>query len=116
MGVQSYEIRDLYSIRKDSVEYLKKYAHNDFLKKYFLVGDCKDLSEKELKYNYIVAKYFADDSCSIVDYVNKKLTGELDIEYSRRKALQKIERKKFEWECNDMYDDANCCEWKAIEW
>jgi len=116
MGTQSREIQDLYIIRKDSKEYLKKHAHNDFLKKYYLIDNCFKGDESDLKYNFLIAKYFADDSCSIVDYVNKKLSGELDLEYSRRKSLQKIERIEFEWECNDMYDDANCCEWKAIEW
>lgn len=116
MGVQSREVRDLYSIRKESTDYLKKYAHEDYLKKYYLVNNCFDLDESELKYNFIISKYFDHDSCTIVDYVNKKMSGELDVHYQRRKALQKIERIEFEWECNDMYDDASCCEWKAIEW
>lgn len=116
MGIQSNETRDIYSIQKESEKYLKDYALNDFLYKYYMVKNCFDLNETKLKYNYMISKYFSDDSCSIVDYVNKKLSGELDEEYRRRKRLQKIQRIEFEWECNDMYDDASCCDWKAIEW
>lgn len=116
MGIQSVEKRDIYTIQNDSTKYLKDYALNEYLNKYFLVNNCFDLNETKLKYNLVVSKYLSDDSCSIVDYVNKKLSGELDLEYRRRKLLQKIDRVVFEWECDDMYEDASCCDWKSIEW
>lgn len=116
MGIQSNDIRNIYTIYEDSVKYLQKSADSDYFMKYFMVDNCFKKDEKYLKYHYMISKYFADDSCSIVDYVNKKLSGELDNEYRKRKLLQKIDRVEFTWECNDMYEDASCCDWKAIQW
>lgn len=116
MGVQSNEVNSFYTKREDSLKYLKGHANSEYLSTYYLLEDCFKKDEDKLKHSYLMSKYFSDDSCSIVDYVNRKLSGELDAEYRRRKSLYKIERFEFSWECNDMYDDTSCCEWKAIEW
>lgn len=116
MGIQSNSIRDLPVILKESEKYLIQSAESEYFYKYFLTKNCFETEEKRLKYHYMVLKHLSDDSCSIVDYVNKKLSGELDAEYRRRKIMQKIDRVEFTWECSDMYDDTDCCEWKSIEW
>lgn len=116
MGIQSSKNRNIYTIQEDSIKYLKEYAHNDYLLKYYMINNCFDLNETKLKYNLVILKHLSDDGCSIVDYVNKKLSGELDEEYRRRKKLQKLQRIEFEWECDDMYEDTSCCNWKSIEW
>lgn len=116
MGVQSLYIKDIHSITRDSNNYLKKHALEEYLNKYYLIGNCSKTSEEDLRYNYIISEYLNIDDCTIVDYVNKKVSGELDQHYRRRKLLQKIDSIEFEWECNDMYEDTSCCDWKAIEW
>lgn len=116
MGIQSNDIRNLTTILKDSEKYLKQTAESEYFFKYFLVDNCFKADEKYLKYHYMILKYLSDDSCTIVDYVNKKLSGELETEYRKRKALQRLETVTFTWECDDMYDNTDCCEWKAIQW
>lgn len=101
-----------------SVEYLKGSAEKEYVKKYYDVEICcPELSERERKHSLLVLKYIDPSKNNIVDYINKKLSGELDHQYKKRikqKNLRIIETK---WEC-DMYNDqeANCCDWKAIEW
>lgn len=118
MGVQTNDIRDIYTILKDNSKVLQKAAETDYIEKYFAVKNCKGYEDREVKHSYLINKYFSDTSVTIVDYINKKLSGELEYEYTKRKKLQKLDTIEFQWECNDLYNDrdASCCNWKAIEW
>lgn len=118
MGIQSLNIRNIDSICKDSEEYLKGKAEEDFMEKYFLKDSCSKDGEGYLMYHYMILNSLGEKGCTIVDYINKKLSGELDFEYRKRRVLQNLQRIEFTWECNDLYDskDADCCEWKSIEW
>lgn len=118
MGIQSLEIRNIDSICRDSEQYLKRLAEDDFMKKYFLKESCSEKGNDYLKYHMMILNSFGNKGCTIVDYINRKISGELEFEYRKRKVLQNLKRVEFTWECNDLYDskDADCCEWKSIEW
>lgn len=117
MGIQINQTKDVLTLVSDSNKILQKEAKKDYLFKYFQISECCNEGE-DIKHHYLINKYFSDPSCSVSDYINKKLSGELEYEYRKRKALQKLDTIEFKWECDDMYDDknANCCDWKAIEW
>lgn len=118
MGAQSIYVKNIESIIHESTKYLQDFAEEDFMEKYFLRKKCQSKTEKGKKYHYLILSTLDPKECDIVDYINKKISGELENEYRKRKALQNLNRVEFEWECEDMYDskDTECCEWKSIEW
>lgn len=119
MGVQSIEREAFKDLICNSENTLKEIADKEYLEKYYEVKKCcPEYSDRELKYHFIVLKYIDSKDTSVVDYINKKLSGELEPEYKRRKLLQNLERLEFNWTCDDNYDDddANCCDWRSIEW
>lgn len=116
MGIQSSEIKSIFSLKEDSNNYLKKMAEKEYFQKHFLFDNCFKGDERNTKYNYIINKYFEDEDCTVVAYLDKKLSGELDNEYRKRKILQKLDRLEFSWECYDIYENKDCNDWKAIKW
>lgn len=115
MGAQSIEIRDYEWQLEESLKSLTKNVEGLFYEKYFLYkcGDCTNGDNDYLKY-----KYLNIDNCNIVDYLNKKISGELDHEYRRKKILGKLNRVEFEWECEEAVENdyTKSCSWQEIEW
>lgn len=116
MGVQTYKDVDVFSLYDENIETLKKVAKEEYLEEYFLISSCDKVTTENTIFSYIFTKYIDVKSCTIGEYVDKKLSGELDLEYKRRKYLNKVKSVTFSWECDDIYDETSCCDWKSIEW
>ena len=76
MGIQANCINTVDSMICNSIDYLKGAAEKQYVKKYFEVDlCCPDVSKRELMYNYMIQEYISGGGDSIVDYINKRLSG-----------------------------------------
>ncbi len=121
MGAQSIEIKDVYSILKENTDYLKSTAKNKYLQKYFLLKSCNEDNELKTSYALLLDKYLNPTNCTVVDYLNSKISGE-DIKTNlKRKLKERISIIVEDWLCNTEGDfegcvSSECCDWKGIEW
>lgn len=116
MGVQLNNIKDLNSFVENSRQELLKRTNDDYLFKYFQISKCCE-SLEDIEYHYLIVKYLGDADCYLVDFLNKKMSGELEPEYKRRRLFQKLDRLEYKWQCcDDWQEEDGCCDWKSIQW
>lgn len=113
MSTQSIRERSIDTIYNDTFNDLEKEAFKYWTNKYYLI-DTPNMDK--LNHNFLILETICSENCEVIDFIEKKLSGVLDLP---KRKTSKVRRIEYEINCNgDVLEDndAECCDWKSIEW
>lgn len=88
MGAQSYLIKDQESFYDGALKTMLKSADTFYLQKHFLIGE--KVNYDKLRHAQLLEEILCTDSCELIDYIYKKISGTL--ETKRSKKISKLQK------------------------
>ena len=110
-GQQNYRKLTQEAYLDSAQEYLIRSADLYYLDKKFGMGE--NLDKDKIRHSQLFYNILCTEECEIVDWVSKKINGELGLG-SRRLKMKDFKSYGLPYTNGDQV--AECCDWAALEW